>query len=328
MRNGKPMRWSKIGLWAGVCVLSLWITKGAAQDVVPMKSRPDIHSGQVFDSKAMQQLMKFIPVSNPMPATFRETTENRIEDPTGELLPFWKELSVLDRPLRIVHIGDSHVRGHVYPYIVRRQLEDDFGREAVLDMQVNYRTSGLAHETGAAGIVYHIVGVNGATYSSFSTPENIQQIISLHPDLVILSFGTNEAHARRYSSSEHVAHMDYLLGELRKGCPQAVYLLTTPPGAYVRNGRRGARVINPRTKLVVKTEREYAASRKLALWDLYHIVGGERRACLNWSAGNYYQRDKIHFTQEGYILQGLLLHEAIIKSYNNYVETQLDGTRN
>ena len=91
----------------------------------------------------------------------------------------------------------------------------------------------------------------------------------------------------------------------------------------------GARkIINPRTKLVVKTELDYAASRKLAIWDMYHVVGGERYACLNWSNGNYFQRDKIHFTQDGYILQGLLLHEAIIKSYNNYVETQLDGTWN
>ena len=89
--------------------------------------------------------------------------------------------------------------------------------------------------------------------------------------------------------------MDNLLEELKKGCPQAVYLLTTPPGAYVRNGRRGARVINPRTKLVVKTELDYAASRKLAIWDMYHVVGGERYACLNWSNGNYFQRDKISF---------------------------------
>lgn len=272
--------------------------------------------------------MKFVEVSNPMPAGFKGTTENKITDPTNELEPFWQKLSVLDRPLRIVHIGDSHVRGHVYPYIVRRQLEEDFGREAVLDMQVSYRTSGLAQETGAAGIVYHILGVNGATCASFATPENIRQVVGLNPDLVILSFGTNEAHGRRYSPAEHLAQMDNLLGELKKGCPKAVYLLTTPPGAYVRNGRRGARVINPRTKLAVKTELDYAASRKLALWDMYHVVGGERYACMNWNAGHYYQRDKIHFTQEGYILQGLLLHEAIIKSYNNYVETQLDGTWN
>ena len=55
--------------------------------------------------------MKFVEVSNPMPAGFKGTTENKITDPTNELEPFWQKLSVLDRPLRIVHIGDSHVRG-------------------------------------------------------------------------------------------------------------------------------------------------------------------------------------------------------------------------
>ena len=310
------------------CLTVLVAMPGYAQDVLPECPKPDKHSSPVYPSHEMKQLMQFVSVDSPMPAVFRNTTENELTDPAGSLHPFWEKLGALDRPLRIVYIGDSHVRGHVYPYIVRRQLEDDFGREAVLDMQVSYRTSGLAQETGAAGIVYHIVGVNGATCASFATPENIRQIIELNPDLVILSFGTNEAHGRRYFSAEHLAQMDNLLEELKKGCPQAVYLLTTPPGAYVRNGRRGARVINPRTKLVVKTELDYAASRKLAIWDMYHVVGGERYACLNWSNGNYFQRDKIHFTQEGYILQGLLLHEAIIKSYNNYVETQLDGTWN
>lgn len=328
MKDEKLMKWSSLRIYMLLCGLCIWITGLSAQDVLPEKAHLDHSSAPISNSKAIQQLMKFVPVSNPMPLGFRDTIENRIEDPTGELFTFWKKLSVLDRPLRIVHIGDSHVRGHVFPYIVRRQLEEDFGREAVLDMQVNYRTSGLAYETGAAGIVYHILGVNGATYASFATPENIKQVIDLNPDLVILSFGTNEAHGRRYSSAEHVAQMDYLLEELKKGCPQAVYLLTTPPGAYIRNGRRGNKMINPRTRIVVETEREYAISRKIGLWDMYHIVGGERRACLNWSAGNYYQRDKIHFTREGYILQGLLLHEAIIKSYNNYVETQLDGTWN
>lgn len=98
------MRWNKLCVWLVSCFLCLWVTEGVAQDVVPVKSRPDRHSGHVSDSKAMQQLLKFIQVSNPMPASFRETTENRIEDPTGELLPFWQKLSVLDRPLRIVHL--------------------------------------------------------------------------------------------------------------------------------------------------------------------------------------------------------------------------------
>ena len=52
-------------------------------------------------------------------------------------------------------------RGHIYPYVVRKLLEEDFGGDAVLDMKVTYGSSGLAHETGAPGIVYHILGVNG-----------------------------------------------------------------------------------------------------------------------------------------------------------------------
>ena len=117
------MKWSEIRFWRIFFGFLLGALPLLAQDVLPEKSRPDRHSGHVSDSEAMQQLMRFVEVSNPMPAGFKGTTENTITDPTHELEPFWQKLSVLDRPLRIVHIGDSHVRGHVYPYIVRRQLE-------------------------------------------------------------------------------------------------------------------------------------------------------------------------------------------------------------
>lgn len=230
----------------------------------------------------------------------------------------------MDRPVRIVHIGDSHVRGHVFPYVMRRCLEDDFGMRAVEDLPVSYQTSGLAVETGREGVVYHILGVNGATCASYSTPERLQKVADLHPDLVIVSFGTNEAHGealfyfRTYRSYENHA------GCIETAMSRCGFLWTTPPGAYVRNGRRGPRVINPRTLSVVSTELRFARENGLAVWDLYDIVGGKERACLNWNAAHFYQRDKIHFTREGYIVQGLLLHEAFIKAYNDYVATGLE----
>lgn len=73
------MRWNKLCVWLVSCFLCLWVTEGVAQDVVPVKSRPDRHSGHVSDSKAMQQLLKFIQVSNPMPVSFRETTETGLK---------------------------------------------------------------------------------------------------------------------------------------------------------------------------------------------------------------------------------------------------------
>lgn len=296
---------------------------GYAQDVLPECPKPDKHSSPVYPSHEMKQLMQFVSVDSPMPAVFRNTTENELTDPAGSLHPFWEKLGALDRPLRIVHIGDSHVRGHVFPYVMRCCLEDDFGSKAVENIPVTYQTSGIARETGSNGVVYHILGVNGATCQSFSTPEHIRQIADLHPDLVILSFGTNEAHGRRYNASEHTAAMNYLIEELKASCPDVAFLMTTPPGAYVRNGRRG-KIINPRTPLVVENELKFAREHGIAIWDMYDIVGGKQRACLNWNAANMYQRDKIHFTHEGYTLQGLLLHEAFIKAYNHYVATRLD----
>lgn len=305
------------------CLTALVAMPGYAQDVLPECPKPDKHSSPVYPSHEMKQLMQFVSVDSPMPAVFRNTTENELTDPAGSLHPFWEKLGALDRPLRIVHIGDSHVRGHVFPYVMRCSLEDDFGSKAVENIPVTYQTSGIARETGSSGVVYHILGVNGATCQSFSTPEHIRQIADLHPDLVILSFGTNEAHGRRYNASEHTATMNYLIEELKASCPDVAFLMTTPPGAYVRNGRRG-KIINPRTPLVVENELKFAREHGIAIWDMYDIVGGKQRACLNWNAAKMYQRDKIHFTHEGYTLQGLLLHEAFIKAYNHYVATRLD----
>ena len=305
------------------CLTALVAMPGYAQDVLPECPKPDKHSSPVYPSHEMKQLMQFVSVDSPMPAVFRNTTENELTDPAGSLHPFWEKVGALDRPLRIVHIGDSHVRGHVFPYVMRCCLEDDFGSKAVENIPVTYQTSGIARETGSNGVVYHILGVNGATCQSFSTPEHIRQIADLHPDLVILSFGTNEAHGRRYNASEHTAAINYLIEELKVSCPDVAFLMTTPPGAYVRNGRRG-KIINPRTPLVVENELKFAREHGIAIWDMYDIVGGKQRACLNWNAANMYQRDKIHFTHEGYTLQGLLLHEAFIKAYNHYVATRLD----
>ena len=225
-------------------------------------------------------------------------------------------------PVRIVHIGDSHVRGHLYPLITRRCLEHDFGAEAVYPDTISYCTEGLAHETGEPGIVYHMLGINGATSVTFSDDEKIKKIASLHPDLIIVSFGTNEAHSRRYLAQAHKMQIGRLLGMLKAACPEAAFLLTTPPGAYV--GRRRARTINPRTVTAARIIKEYAQENKMAVWDMYNIVGGKTDACRNWTKHHMFRADGIHFTPDGYRLQGNLLHQALIKAYNEYVATGLE----
>ena len=102
------------------------------------------------------------------------------------------------------------------------------------------------------------MGINGATCASFSTPENLHAVAGLDPDLIIVSFGTNEAHGRNYSAEEHRRQLTSFFTELKNRCPHAAFLLTTPPGAYMRSGRRG-KTINTRTPRVVETEKRFAA---------------------------------------------------------------------
>lgn len=256
-------------------------------------------------------------VGNAMPSDFKDTEENVIKDTTHVLAHFFDKLRSGNEPARIVHIGDSHIRGHVLPLVVRERFEKDFGNMAVYPDTITYFTGGIAKETGEPGVIYHMIGINGATCFNFTNAMQMQEIAQLNPDLIIMSFGTNESHGRNYNVSAHIKEMDDLIGMLREYCPQAVFLLTTPPGSYIRYRRRNN--INGRTPLVAKTIVDYAANNNMASWDMYNIVGGRERACLNWINGDYMVKDRVHYTSVGYTLQGNLLYEALIKAYNDYV---------
>ena len=308
-----------LALWA-VCTAIL----APAQDLLPPRMKVEQRACTLPEYTSRGNIpVRPVSVGSTMPDTFRDTLPNHLT--RGEkLYPFFERLMRNDVPVRVVHLGDSHVRGHVFTIETRHRLEQAWGAEAVMPDSVTYRTSALAVETGRPGLVYHTMGINGATTSHFMPTEKLDAIAALHPDLIILSFGTNESHGRRYDESDHLLQLDSILHQLRTRCPQAEVMLTTPPGSYIRQRRRGPRVINMLTPRVVETLQHFAAEHGLPLWDMYNIVGGKKRACLNWTNGKYMQRDRIHYTHGGYLLQGDLLAEAILKSFNDYVADRLE----
>ena len=302
--------------------LFLMVPRLYAQDVLPALPCPLDPLCVPDETREMHRGVRLITVRDSLPTSFTRTLDNVIEDKHRSLSPFFRKLNEMSGPVRVVHIGDSHVRGHLYPLITRRRLEGDFGADAVYPDAISYRTDGLARETGEPGLVYHMYGVNGATSVTFSDPEKVRKIASLRPDLIIVSFGTNEAHSRRYLAQDHRLQMDRLLTMLKTACPEATFLLTTPPGAYM--GRRRSRTINPRTVTAARIIKEYAQTHDMAVWDMYGIVGGKTDACRNWTKHRMLRADGIHFTHEGYRLQGNLLHQALIKAYNEYVSIGLE----
>lgn len=317
MTGGNSMKQNNFQCFILLLLMFLSVIPVWAQDRVPEQSMADTPLSYPKQVEEYHRPARLIGVRNSMPASFKNTTENVIVDTTHSLVPFFGKLKRMREPVRIVHIGDSHIRGHVLSGQVRTDFERDFGHEATLPDTVTYWSSGLAKETGLPGVVYHSIGINGATCVNFTNPMQAQEIANLKPDLIIVSFGTNESHGRGYSVSEHDRQMDSLISLLKEYCPNAVFLFTTPPGSYVRYRRK--RSINPRTEQAVKTITSYAARNNMAYWNMYNIVGGRKSACLNWTGNNLMQRDRIHYTVDGYRIQGNLLYEALIKAYNDYV---------
>lgn len=263
-----------------------------------------------------------------LPATFRQTQANQIIG-SDLLTPFFEKIRKADRPVRVLHLGDSHVRGHVFTVETRQCLEKAWGDSAVYADKITYKTSALARETGKAGLVYHAYGINGATYGQFNNEQTLSKFDELNPDLIILSFGTNEAHGRNYTEEWQIQEMDALLASLKERFPDADFLLTTPPGSYwrkrvkktLKNGRKTyvtRHILNEQVEQVANTQVAYGAEHQIPVWDLYHVVGGADYACRNWRNAGLQRSDYIHYTSEGYILQGKLLAEAILKAYYSY----------
>ena len=236
------------------------------------------------------------------PSGFQQLGENELTDSLGILNPFWEKLRLLHAgfstdTIRIVHIGDSHIR--ILPRTTGTLLTETFGAISYTDM-----------------------GINGAFCTTFTRPDRISDIAALHPDLVILSFGTNESHNRRYNTLLHYRQMDELVRMLRDSLPSVPLLMTTPPGSYDsfrKSRRRRTYSINPRTAIAVETMRRFADDNGLAVWDMYEAVGGRQRACLNWQEAKLMRPDHVHYLPEGYVLQGELFYQALLKAYNDYV---------
>ena len=301
--NGGKIMLSNFRLKSLLCLL-LYASGMSSQDKLPQKAARNLISRIPKPALKVKWPADTIPYTQLLPQSFRNVKSNEIVDSTDVLEPVMKQLQEMRLDMevdtfRILHIGDSHVRGHIYP-----------------------QSAGLVLTQEFHSLLYYDMGVNGATCLTFTHPARISAIVEAKPSLLILSFGTNESHGKGYKTNVHYNQMHELIELLKDSLPGVPMLLTSPPGSFERrrlSRRRSTYSPNPRTIMAAKTIREYASRNGLAFWDLYAVVGGEQWACKNWAGAKLMRPDHVHYLPEGYTLQGKLLAQAIIKAYNNYV---------
>ncbi|HNX38042.1 MAG TPA: GDSL-type esterase/lipase family protein [Candidatus Cloacimonadota bacterium] len=172
---------------------------------------------------------------------------------------------------------------------------------------------GLSMERSEPGLIFHSAGVNGASYDNLSpNTELFKQISALEPDLIIISLGTNDAQGN-YRAEMMKAQMKKFMTQMEKENPKVPILFTTPPDTYKRG------VTNNDVYKVGEELAAYANSHGYAWWDLASAMGG-KGSIRQWKSASLAANDMLHFAPKGYMLQGYLLYQAMIKGYKKYTE--------
>ena len=87
-----------------------------------------------------------------------------------------------------------------------------------------------------------------------------------------------------------------------------------------KNGKRTTHyAINPHISTVTDAIKSYGQKNNIAVWDWYTISGGEG-SCETWVKEKGMQKDHIHYTEQGYVLQGTLLYQSIMKAYEQHIQ--------
>lgn len=169
-------------------------------------------------------------------------------------------------------------------------------------------------ENNKPGLLYHSIGVNGARFSDYNKyPIFFEQLNAIHPDLVIVSFGTNESYDK-LDPTEFMNQLETFIHQVRDQAPDASILVTTPPPSmYKRN------TINNYVQLYAKAIVEQAENLNYSVFDLYAQLGGNDE--INKKLKGFIASDKVHYTKSGYELQGELLSAALLESFTKFKES-------
>ncbi|MFT5429406.1 MAG: lysophospholipase L1-like esterase [Myxococcota bacterium] len=180
------------------------------------------------------------------------------------------------------------------------------------------RVLGVSAERPEGGVVYDILGINGHQVSAighWNASVIGSQLRRRRPDLIVLSYGGNEAFNRELSLPGYRAMLQYAVARVRLLTPNASCLLTGPI-ATCPKGRVAA--VTPRVRAIIGIQRLVARQSGCAFWDSAAVSGGADGLC-PWTAARprMVAPDGLHLSQRGYTAVGERLGDALMALVRN-----------
>lgn len=174
---------------------------------------------------------------------------------------------------------------------------------------------GISLDNDDPGVVYHSIGVNGASTSSYLRGKLFKQHLkAIQPDLVIFCIGINDAYDPGFCGNCYENNYDTLVDWIKSVSPTTNFIFVTNNDSYYKRRYPNKRVEEARLAMIRLATKHHAA-----MWDMYHVMGG-LGSIKTWQKHGLAKTDKIHLTTDGYKLMGDLLFSAIMKAYADYAK--------
>lgn len=170
-----------------------------------------------------------------------------------------------------------------------------------------------------SGVEYQSYGVVGSQFTHFiqQAGYSLEQLQILQPNLVIFSFGTNEAYNSKLQLAGYYTTIDAYLDSLQRLLPNTAIVLTSCQDTR-SNGK-----IPPKQQDVNFVLKEIANQRGYAFFDLNRAMGGWN-SIYQWQLAGLTLKDKVHFNATGYSLQGKMIAAALLEEYNQVSTLPID----
>jgi lysophospholipase L1-like esterase len=160
------------------------------------------------------------------------------------------------------------------------------------------------------GIVYNSLGVSGSNLNSIVNNNSllIGDITTYKPDLIILSYGSNDVYRKSFDEKDYKDKIDSFIYSVSKTHPNVCFLITSPPVSRYKNKIpiNFSKIKNVFIQVALKNN-------NVAYWDLRTIMGSNT-SILKLLKLKLASFDKLHYTKDGYILQANLLMNAMLKN--------------
>jgi lysophospholipase L1-like esterase len=191
------------------------------------------------------------------------------------------------------------------------------------------RLLGAEFTSGRNGVVLDTLGLNGARMTALEkwSPRMRRQLLQqAKPSLVVVSYGSNEIAAKKFTFEGFRADCVRILRALREDAGGVPVLVTGPlDRAWIRDGEWAP--MTEAERPVVRALREAAAETGCAFWDAQASMGGEG-AIFSWMRAGLAQKDGVHLTQAGYERQALFLFDRLMAAYEDHGVAPSPGTDN